>query len=64
MVVIYQLCLHTKLFKTVFGSDPKSGIDFPDFSKVSKAYGIPSYKINSYAKLKNIKEFLKKRDQH
>lgn len=52
---------HKNFFKTVFGSDPKSGIDFPDFSKVSKAYGIPSYKINSYAKLKNIKGILEKK---
>ncbi len=52
---------HLNFFGKAFGSNPKSGIDFPDFSKVSMAFGIPSYKISSYSKLKNIKGILEKK---
>ncbi len=53
---------HKNFFGTVFGSDPSSGIDFPDFSKVSKAYGINTYKISSYKSLERLSDILKKRE--
>ena len=30
-----------------FGSNPQSGVSAPDFSRIAKAYGITSYKIDS-----------------
>lgn len=51
---------HKNFFGTVFGSDPQSGIDFPDFSKVSKAYGISTYRISSYKSLEKLSDILKK----
>jgi acetolactate synthase-1/2/3 large subunit len=52
---------HQNFFGTVFGSHPESGIDFPDFLKVAKAYKIPSYKVSSYKKLEEMKEFLEEK---
>lgn len=50
---------HKNFFGTVFGSDPESGIEFPDFSKVSRAYGISTYKISSYKSLEKLSDILK-----
>lgn len=53
---------HKNFFGTVFGSHPKSGIDFPDFVKVSKAYAINTYKISTYDTLKKLPSLLKKNE--
>jgi len=33
------------------GESPKSGVGFPDFVKLAKAYGIPAYRVKSHAGL-------------
>ena len=43
---------HKNFFGTVFGSDPESGIDFPNFvQKCQRAYSINTYKISTYKSL-------------
>ena len=49
---------HQNFFGKVFGADPESGVDFPDFLKVATAYGIKSYQFNSIENLRNIKQIL------
>tara|TARA_B100000989_G_scaffold297468_1_gene283327 strand:+ start:65 stop:1855 length:1791 start_codon:yes stop_codon:yes gene_type:complete len=53
---------HKNFFGTVFGSHPKSGIDFPNFVKVSKAYSINTYKISTYRALKKLTNILEKKE--
>jgi acetolactate synthase I/II/III large subunit len=53
---------HKNFFGSVFGSDPQSGIEFPDFSKVSKAYGINTYRISSYRSLETLSDILNRRE--
>lgn len=53
---------HQNFFGEVFGSDPNSGIDFPNFSKIAKAYGINSYKISSYKSLNKLSYILNKKE--
>jgi len=53
---------HQNFFGEVFGSDPKSGIDFPNFSKVANAYGINSYTISSHKSLNRLESILKKKE--
>tara|TARA_B100001093_G_scaffold518020_1_gene601405 strand:+ start:65 stop:1855 length:1791 start_codon:yes stop_codon:yes gene_type:complete len=53
---------HKNFFGTVFGSHPKSGIDFPNFAKVTKAYCINSYKISTYEGLKKLPNILEKKE--
>ena len=38
--------------KTI-GTDPSNGLDFPDFSKVSEAFGIPFVKIAKTSEIDN-----------
>ena len=49
---------HQNFFGEVFGSDPDSGIDFPNFIKIAKAYGIPSDKISPYKSLHKLDSIL------
>ncbi len=49
---------HQNFFGEVFGSDPDSGIDFPNFIKIAKAYGIPSHKISTYKSLNKLDSIL------
>ncbi|MBT3594191.1 MAG: thiamine pyrophosphate-binding protein, partial [Hellea sp.] len=49
---------HENFFGTVFGAHPESGVDFPDFCKISTAYGIKSHRLNSIQKLASIAEIL------
>jgi acetolactate synthase-1/2/3 large subunit len=45
----------TNLFNSNFiGIDASSGVSFPNFAKISKAYGIPSFTIKSHKKLEAI----------
>jgi acetolactate synthase-1/2/3 large subunit len=53
---------HQNFFGEVFGSDPDSGIDFPNFSKIAKAYGISAYKISSYKSLNKLGYILSKKE--
>jgi len=53
---------HKNFFGTVFGSHPKSGIDFPNFVKVAKAYSINTYKISTYSALKKLPNILEKKE--
>ena len=48
--------MQKKNFKFYIGSTPTSGITCPDFTKVAKAFGINSYKID---KTKNLKKKMK-----
>lgn len=49
---------HENFFDRVFGADPDSGVDFPDFCKIANAYGIKTYSLNSMQKLSSIAEIL------
>lgn len=49
---------HKNFFGEVFGADPESGIDFPDFCKISEAYGLHSYRIRSDQELASIADIL------
>ena len=49
---------HENFFGKVFGAHPESGVDFPDFCKIAKAYGIQSYRLNSSKKLESIADIL------
>jgi acetolactate synthase-1/2/3 large subunit len=51
---------HQNFFGAAFGSDPDSGIDFPNFLNVAKAYKIESYKISSYSSLDELPAILDK----
>lgn len=52
--------MQKKNFKNFVGSDPKSGISCPDFTKIAKAFNIKSIKItNSNNLAKKISNFLK-----
>ena len=53
---------HQNFFGEVFGSDPDSGIDFPNFVKIAKAYGIKAYKIFSYRSLNKLDSILNKKE--
>ena len=53
---------HQNFFGEVFGSDPDSGIDFPNFVKIAKAYGINAYKISSYRSLNELDSILNKKE--
>lgn len=53
---------HKNFFGTVFGSDPQSGIDFPDFLKLAKAYGISTYKVSSQRSLEKLPDIIDKRE--
>ncbi len=53
---------HQNFFGEVFGSDPDSGIDFPNFVKIAKAYGINAYKILSYRSLNKLDSILNKKE--
>lgn len=38
---------HENFFGTVIGANPASGVEFPDFAAVARAYGIPALTIKS-----------------
>lgn len=37
---------HENFFGSVFGANPNSGIEFPNYCKIADAYGIPAYNID------------------
>ena len=49
---------HENFFDTVFGADPSSGIDFPDFCQIATAYGIRAIKVKSEQDLNVFEELL------
>jgi len=49
---------HENFFGTIVGATPESGVEFPDFSKVAEAYGIPAYTISSKSELSTIKNLM------
>ena len=53
----YLMIKHTQkaLFSGRYsGSDEKSGVTCPDFSKIAYAFGIPSYQVRTWADVKSI----------
>jgi acetolactate synthase-1/2/3 large subunit len=49
---------HENFFGTIVGATPESGVEFPDFSKVAEAYGIPAYTISSKSELSTVKNLM------
>ena len=52
---------HENFFGTIVGATPESGVEFPDFSKVAEAYGIPAYTISSKSELSTVKNLMTKK---
>ena len=49
---------HENFFGQIIGATPASGVDFPDFVAVAKAYGIPGQTISSEADLLRLDQLL------
>lgn len=50
---------HENFFGKVIGATPASGVEFPDFSTVARAYGLPSAKIETLEDIEALKQWLK-----
>lgn len=50
---------HENFFGKVIGATPSSGVDFPDFTAVAKAYGINSKTISNVSELDDLDDLLK-----
>lgn len=50
---------HENFFGKVIGATPSSGVDFPDFTAVAKAYGINSKTISNVSELDDLDNLLK-----
>ena len=51
---------HENFFGSIVGATPESGVEFPDFSAVAAAYGLPSAKILSHDDLESLATLLEK----
>lgn len=51
---------HENFFGSIVGATPESGVEFPDFSAVAAAYGLPSAKILSHDNLESLATLLEK----
>lgn len=49
---------HENFFGKVIGATPSSGVDFPDFTAVAKAYGINAKTISNVSELKDLDALL------
>jgi acetolactate synthase-1/2/3 large subunit len=49
---------HENFFGKVIGATPASGVEFPDFSKVAQAYGLPAAKIETIDQIDTLKHLL------
>jgi len=49
---------HENFFGRVIGANPASGVEFPDFCQVARAYGIEAATISSIADLERLDELL------
>lgn len=49
---------HENFFGKVIGANPASGVEFPDFSKVAHAYGLPAAKIETIDQIDTLKHLL------
>lgn len=49
---------HENFFGRVIGATPESGVDFPDFAAVAKAYGLPGETVASDADLNKLDQLL------
>ncbi len=50
---------HENFFGKVIGATPASGVEFPDFSTVARAYGLPAAKIETLEDIEALKQWLK-----
>jgi len=50
---------HENFFGKVIGATPASGVEFPDFSTVARAYGLPAAKIETLEDIEAFKQWLK-----
>ena len=50
---------HENFFGKVIGATPASGVDFPDFAAVAKAYGINAHTISNVSELTDLDALLK-----
>jgi acetolactate synthase-1/2/3 large subunit len=51
---------HENFFGSVVGATPASGVDFPDFSAVAAAYGLPSARIRGPGDLPELDDLLRR----
>jgi acetolactate synthase-1/2/3 large subunit len=49
---------HENFFGSVVGATPESGVDFPDFSALADAYGLPSATIGSHDDLDRLAKLI------
>jgi acetolactate synthase-1/2/3 large subunit len=49
---------HENFFGTVIGATPESGVDFPDYSALATAFGLPAAKILTHDDLKRLARLL------
>jgi len=49
---------HENFFGRVIGANPASGVDFPDFAAVARAYGLPGATVRGLEGLEKIDELL------
>ena len=49
---------HDNFFGRIIGATPESGVEFPDFSEVAKAYGIDAVTISNVSELTTLDEYV------
>ena len=52
---------HENFFGKSFGSTKENGVTFPEFNKIARSLGIPSFKITKKLNIKNMKKYLDKK---
>lgn len=52
---------HLRFFNKIFAADPKSGVGFPNFEKLIKAWGLNYQKISNDRQLYKVKQVIKTR---